>query len=52
MLHDVTLELLLSDVSIVLGGDNDSVDPDGLDVPVIVQVFYCHLRFGVHSSVM
>ena len=43
MLHDVAAELLLGDIGGVLSAENYRVDTDRLDVPVLVQVLYCHL---------
>ena len=44
MLHDITLELMLSDISVVLCGYHNRVYSDWSDIAIVVQIFYCNLE--------
>ena len=45
MLHDVTLQLLLGHVSIVLSRQHDCVYSDRSDIAIVVQVLDRHLKW-------
>jgi len=47
VLHEVLLDLLVGDLSVVLGGDDNGVDPEWDHGATLVLVFTCHLGLAI-----